>query len=221
MLYKETGWIMKSFSDYLSQKNMNEGWQNVVASSFLAAVLATGAVKLITSLDWGTTSVTENHSELDTIAQYVAQHEGCSLKAYKDTKGYLTIGIGHKLTPNSKSIIENITHRKIEINEHLLLSKDEATKLFAYDLQEKINLAKRKFTEFDSFPTTTKAAIVDALYRGDLGPKTSALINQKKWTDAAKEYLNSNEYRKNKNDNKPDGIVPRMERNSQNLANTR
>ena len=64
--------------------------------------------------------------------------------------------------------------------------------------------------KFDTFPLTVKIAVINALYRGDMGPKTMILLNQNKFADAAREYLDHREYETTGNK----GVKKRMEWNA-------
>ena len=63
---------------------------------------------------------------------------------------------------------------------------------------------------FDGFPKYVRSAILNALYRGDLGPKTISLINQGKWSKVKAEYLNHDNY---KNPGRYPGVRTRMQEN--------
>ena len=64
------------------------------------------------------------------------------------------------------------------------------------------------------------AVLVDISYRGDLLPKMQwvDLIKKGKYKAAATEYLDHKEYKKRKAKGR-DGVVKRMERNANMLAN--
>lgn len=107
-----------------------------------------------------------------------------------------TIGYGHKIQKNedfSKGI-----------------SDSDAIKLLEKDINKKIDVAKKYIKTFDSLPLTVRIATINALYRGDMGPKTMKLLSQNKFGDAAKEYLNHAEYRSTKNR----GVKNRMDWNA-------
>lgn len=110
--------------------------------------------------------------------------------------GSATIGYGHKIQPN-----ENFSKG---------ITDDEAVKLLEKDINKKIDLAKSRVKTFDSLPLTVRIATVNALYRGDLGPKTMKLLSQNKFAEAGKEYLNHGEYRSTKNR----GVKKRMDWNA-------
>ncbi len=106
-----------------------------------------------------------------------------------------TIAYGHKLLPG-----EDFSKG---------LTDSEAERLLEKDIREKIKLARSKMPNFDGMPLTIKLAIINALFRGDMGPKTMRLLSQNKFADAAKEYLNHAEYRSTKNI----GVKKRMQWN--------
>ncbi len=106
-----------------------------------------------------------------------------------------TIAYGHKIL-SGEDFSQGITEQEAE---HLLEK----------DIREKIKLAKSKMPNFDTMPLTIKLAIINGLFRGDMGPKTMRLLSQNKFADAAKEYLNHAEYRSTKNI----GVKKRMQWN--------
>ena len=83
-------------------------------------------------------------------------------------------------------------------------------KLLEKDASKKINVAKKHIEKFDSMPLTVRIATINALYRGDIGPKTMKLLSQNKFAEAGKEYLNHGEYRSTKNR----GVKKRMDWNA-------
>ncbi len=108
-----------------------------------------------------------------------------------------TIAYGHKIQKG-----ENFSRG---------ITDSDAIKLLERDIASKIDLAKKHIKNFDSLPMTVKIATVNALFRGDMGPKTMALLSQNKFDAAAKEYLNHREYRTTTNK----GVKRRMEWNAQ------
>jgi hypothetical protein len=107
-----------------------------------------------------------------------------------------TIAYGHKIQPG-----ENFSKG---------LTDADALKLLEKDVGKKLNVAKSHIKNFDTLPLTVRIAVLNALYRGDMGPKTMKLLNQNKFADAAKEYLNHREYRSTSNR----GVKKRMEWNA-------
>lgn len=137
-------------------------------------------------------------------ADYIKKNEGVRNTLYKDSKGYLTIGIGHLVRP------EEVNNYKGRV-----LTDMEIEHIFKKDIQDKIAAIKREFgSAYDMFSDNLKIAILDGYFRGDLpgSPATKKLLKQGNFKQAAKEYLNSNEYR-NSLKNKT-GIALRMIRNA-------
>ena len=127
---------------------------------------------------------------------YISQWEGLRTKVYKDHVGNPTIGIGHYLdgSETDRNLIKTLFGGKVNydalLNGTQSLTKDQVEKLFNVDVKIKEKLASKRIPDYSSFDQNTKNAIVNALYRGDLGPKTIKLINAKDWKGAAAEYLN-------------------------------
>lgn len=106
-----------------------------------------------------------------------------------------TIAYGHKILPG-----EDFSKG---------LTEDEAQKLLKVDIAKKLKDARRLIKGFDSLPVEVKIAALNALYRGDLGPKTISWLNQRNFKQAAKEYINHREYKTTSNV----GVKKRMDWN--------
>ena len=163
----------------------------------------------------------ENNLNLK-YAKYTAQFEGRRNKVYDpnpmDNKPEPTIGVGHYLgRPNSKQTLEKVlpgvSHEKLLSGEQAL-TDEQIDVLLASDIEEYVKTAQRLFPQFDSYPLYLRQALVDGCYRGDLldSPKTRELINQGRWEDASREYLNRDDYR-NAGLNGMNGITKRMNKN--------
>lgn len=126
---------------------------------------------------------------VDPVAAHVIEEEGFVPSVYKDDVGVDTFGVGQTAE---------------------YLDKNFFTEVFPAKERE----VKKKVPGYDGLPTEMKQAVMSAHYRGDLGPKTIKLINDGKWDEAAKEYLNHAEYKKRRAKDKNDGVVQRMERNA-------
>jgi GH24 family phage-related lysozyme (muramidase) len=126
---------------------------------------------------------------IDPVAAHVIMEEGFVPAIYKDDVGVETFGVG-------------------QTKEYL--DKDFFTEVFPAKERE----VKKKIPGYDGMGNELKAAVMSAHYRGDLGPKTVKLLNEGKFEEAAKEYLNHGEYRKRRAKDKDDGVVQRMERNA-------
>ena len=128
-------------------------------------------------------------------SDYISHWEGKRDKVYNDSEGKPTIGIGHYLNGSEqdrnlfKSLFGNAVDYNKVLNGQQKLSSDQIEKLFNVDVKVKEKLASSIISNFNSLPNSVKNAIINALYRGDLGPKTIALMNSGKWDSVAKEYL--------------------------------
>ena len=128
--------------------------------------------------------------------QYLKELEGFSENPYEDGgRENYSIGYGHKGNIKTGDTI----------------TEEQAEKLLDKDLKEKYALAKRLMPKFDTFSAPMQQQILSSVYRGSLSgsPKTIKLINEGKFSEAAKEFLNNNEYRKSVAEET--GVAPRME----------
>lgn len=104
--------------------------------------------------------------------------------------GTPTIAYGHKLTPNevATGAFKNG------------ITDEQADQLMDTDLAIARNKAMKLIPNYSSLPESTKQALINACYRGELSekgtPNTLALMRAGKWESAAAEYVNHNEYRK-------------------------
>ena len=142
-------------------------------------------------------------------AAYIAANEGRRTKPYKDSKGKLTVGIGHLVLPGESAGP---------------LTEEQVDELFAKDLAAKEQAAKAKLGDeaFNKLPEKAKVAVLDGFFRGDLSgsPKALGLLKEGKLSEAADDYLNNAEYRASVALNKagkPHGVAARMERNAEAL----
>lgn len=134
------------------------------------------------------------------VASHVLKkNEGVRYEVYKDVYGFKTIGIGHKVKAGES---------------FGKLSEQEVYDLFVKDASEKIKLCRKYFSKFDTYPICVQVAILDGFFRGDLSgsPKTMRLMNQGKWIEASREYLNHAEYKQSKREKT--GVFKRMDKNA-------
>jgi len=97
----------------------------------------------------------------------------------------------------------------------VLLSNDQISMLFKYDYEEKVEIAKKKYKNFNKFPALVQTMLVDSIFRGEKHPKTDELVNSPNpdWNQVAAVYLNDKEYRSSKDTGS--GVFVRMERNAE------
>jgi GH24 family phage-related lysozyme (muramidase) len=199
---------MKKFDLYYQEQTVEEG---ILGQFFSGALL--GAALL------GEPSVEGS----DALFQHFSQVEGVKDKVYKDHKGIPTVGIGHALKPEDKDLFQTLFNGKVKyedvVSGRVRLTIDQIKKLFNHDIQYFIGRAKAIFPKYTSYPAKVQTAILDGLYRGDLGgsPKTIALFIAGRWKEASQEYLRNAEYLDAKR--RKNGVASRMERNAMIFSN--
>lgn len=137
------------------------------------------------------------------------KEEGLRLKAYKpdSSEKYYTIGHGRY----SKDIKKGQT-----------ITEEDASKFLREDITSRLENVRGSIKDFDSFPESTKESLFSSWFRGSLSgsPKTIGLINDGKFNEASKEFLNNDEYRGRKSGERKRlrGVINRMENTSKELA---
>lgn len=121
---------------------------------------------------------------LNPIEKRVVEVEGYVPGGYTDTKGIFTSGVG-----------QTGKYQNMTIDDAIAAHTKQARKLIP---------------SFDSFPVNVQAELVQGVYRGDIGgsPLFRKLLNEGKYSEAATEFLNNDEY---KNSKTSSGIKKRME----------
>ena len=162
----------------------------------------------------------------DKVAEKLMVKEGFVEKPYRDSKGLWTIGYGKLIGDGSdESYMKSpyytgkITMGRSGIAKEADLSgksisKEAARDMMMQSISEKAELATKegmlgdKF--FDLSPELQDAAL-SSVYRGGLSgsPKTLKNIREGKFAEAAKEFLDNEEYREAKESGS--GVAARME----------
>lgn len=121
------------------------------------------------------------------LIEKLKKEEGVIPKMYKDHYGNLTIGIGHLVTPKEVPYYRNRT-----------LTQKEMLDLLNKDIDWKLSLIKKDFPKFNSYPFNLQMMIANGYFRGDLAgsPRTKMLIRQGKFKQAADEYLDNAEFKR-------------------------
>lgn len=117
----------------------------------------------------------------------------------KQIQGTMTIGYG-----TTRSV-----YPQMKVGERI--SDSKANQLLELGIKKEENEVRRLVPKYDQYPRYVKIALLNAKYRGDLGPATIKLINQNKWNLVSKEYLNHPNY---KNPGRYPGVVKRMKSNA-------
>tara|TARA_R110000868_G_scaffold9602_12_gene47329 strand:+ start:4188 stop:5885 length:1698 start_codon:yes stop_codon:yes gene_type:complete len=202
-------------------RELEEGWKDWVAAGAIGlgalsgspALAAKQAVKpaITKSVTKGSEASLLNKKTSD----YIGQWEGKRNAMYLDTEKKPTIGIGHYLNNTQqdrdlfKALFGNVVNYDDVLKGKQKLTDDQIEKLFNVDVKVKEKMASSKISNFTSLPQYVKNAVINAFYRGDMGPKTVKLMNSGNWGAAAKEYLNHQNARGG-----PDQIQRRMKTNA-------
>ncbi|VDI76518.1 Hypothetical predicted protein [Mytilus galloprovincialis] len=154
----------------------------------------------------------ETHGGEPNLKMYNAKTEGMK----KDP----TIGYGFSLDRKDarktfKAVLPGVDFARVKAGT-ASIKKEDARKLFNHDVDKIYQpRARNKLgaNVFDKLPANVKTAVVNAQYRGDLGPKTIGYMKNGEWNKVSTEYLNHNG-NKNASKNKMNGIVQRMNWNA-------
>lgn len=207
----------------LNSKKLEEGWKDWVAAGAIGLGALSGSPALA-SKQSVKPAITQQDSKLKSselsllnkkTSDYIGQWEGKRNTMYLDTEKKPTIGIGHYLTNTQQdrdlfnTLFGNAINYDLILKGKQKLTDDQIEKLFNVDVKVKEKLASKKISNFSSFPQYVKNAIINAFYRGDMGPKTIKLMNSGDWSAVAKEYLNHQNARSG-----PEQIQRRMKTNA-------
>jgi len=152
--------------------------------------------------------------------QRISREEGIRDRVYKDSKGLLTVGIGHLITKDDTQTFPLLFGPDFDfkglLRGKVRLTQDQIDSLFEHDLAGKMNTVRRHVTVFNDLPGPVQVAVFDGFFRGDLSgsPKTLGHMNAGRWDQAASEYLDNDEYRASKAQGTRHGVWQRMERNA-------
>ena len=131
---------------------------------------------------------------------YDDKNPGVAVKPGVLIRGKLTIGYGTTDTvlPTLKAGMK--------------ISPSYAENLLTIGINQHEADARRLIPKYDTYPTYVRSAILNARYRGDLGPDTIKLINAGSWSKVSAEYLDHPNYT---HPGKAKGVVPRMKSNAE------
>lgn len=166
----------------------------------------------------------------DTIKKMVIQDEGIKTKPYKDTRGILTVGIGHNLEASgSKSTFRNAFGKNgdtwhAHAKQGGSLSMDQVHKLFDEDYDKHLERTVKLIPNLHEHPPHVQAVLVSGTYRGHIGdsPTFRKHFNSGNYKAAAKEFLNRGEYtnpvKKKDGSIAAPGVITRLERDHKILS---
>ena len=153
--------------------------------------------------EWVTVTGGKEIDDMTIYTEFLKEKEGKRLKAYKpqDKEEYYTIGYGH--------YDKNIT-------KDMVITDEQAEKYLRKDINDRLVAIRKAIPKFDSLPIKVRTHLLGSWFRGSLSgsPKTIRLINEGKFEEASKEFLNNNEYKTTK----LTGVKDRMDATAQAIA---
>lgn len=118
------------------------------------------------------------------LEERLVELEGFRAKPYKpdEDEEFLTIGYGHYGS---------------DVKKGTEITEAEARDLLRKDIKKRMPQIKKAIKNFDSLSEDLKVEIAQSWFRGGISgsPKTIKLINEGKFTEAAAEFLDNEEYR--------------------------
>ena len=115
---------------------------------------------------------------------FIKDKEGFRDTAYKpvDTEEYYTIGYGNY----GKDVKEGDT-----------ITREQADIQLQKNIDDRLVQIRQAIPEFDNLPLEARKHLLGSWFRGSLSgsPKTISLLNDGKFEEASKEFLNNDEYR--------------------------
>lgn len=144
----------------------------------------------------------------DEIFEVIRRHEGFRAKPYRDSVKKWTIGIGTLIGDGSDKALAESPYRNANLTEK------QAEEIAREEVVRKAKMAAsddQLGEVFSELSPRLKAQVISGYYRGDLSgsPATKKLIKERRFEEAAKEFLNNEEYRAAKKSGS--GVAPRME----------
>jgi len=124
------------------------------------------------------------------------QFRDTAYRAAKDEE-FLTIGYGH-YGP--------------DVKENQKITQEDALNLLRSDITERLPAIKKAIPVFDELSTPLQVEIAQSWFRGGMSgsPKTIGLINEGKFAEASREFLDNKEYKTARERGRA-GVIPRME----------
>ena len=125
---------------------------------------------------------------LDKIKDYIKQNEACDLKVYRDTRGYPTVGWGHKVViSDGWQVGDEIT-------------KEQADDLFLHDIVWLMSGIRQLLPKYDTLPENVQIVIADMAYNNGIAGLSKfkrflAAIKDGDWNKASLEIIDSDNYR--------------------------
>ena len=162
-----------------------------------------------------TESSQQTQCDINGICKVIRQYESAGnetkiLSPYQDSKGLMTIGHGHLITPQSSKIFTDLNISPDILSGKGKLTPEQADQLLMRDVSTRIPQVQKMVPNFNSYSSELQGQLASEQFRGMLGksPKAVKMLNSGDFEGAANEYLNADEYRTSIK--QKTGIAPRM-----------
>lgn len=105
---------------------------------------------------------------IDRAVSFIEPFEGRRHRAYRDSRGNMTIGVGFNLdragaADDIKKLLPGVGYRALRRGE-VSLTDAQIDVLLRHDAHRAIDTARRQFTEFDSLPSDVQLIVVDMTF---------------------------------------------------------
>lgn len=136
---------------------------------------------------------------LTDLTEFLKEEESFRAEPYRATQGeeHLTIGYGHYGS---------------DVKQGQRLTQQEAEDLLVQDINQRLPAVRSNIPAFDNLSSNLRVQIAQSWFRGGIAgsPNTIRLINQGKFSEAADEFLDNDEYR-NAAQRGRRGVIARMD----------
>lgn len=105
---------------------------------------------------------------LDRAAGFIEPFEGRRHRAYRDSRGHLTVGVGFNLdragaAEDLKRLLPGVGYRALRRGD-VALTDAQIDVLLRHDARRAIDTARRQFTEFDNLPVDAQLIVTDMTF---------------------------------------------------------
>lgn len=114
------------------------------------------------------THQTNEPTLLDRVVSFIEPFEGRRHRAYRDSRGNMTVGVGFNLdregaAADLKKLLPGVGYRALRRGD-VALTDAQIDTLLRYDARRAIDTARRQITEFDSLPLDAQLIVVDMTF---------------------------------------------------------
>ncbi|MEZ6190092.1 MAG: hypothetical protein R3C45_02255 [Phycisphaerales bacterium] len=105
---------------------------------------------------------------LERAVAFIEPFEGRRHRAYRDSRGNITVGVGFNLdrdgaSADLKKLLPDVGYRALRRGD-ISLTDAQIDSLLRHDAQRAIETARRQVTEFDSLPLDAQLIVIDMTY---------------------------------------------------------